>query len=155
MIEEVREGAFQVGGKNPVTLKASAEVFCCRTCLTMLADWRMEEARTRAFSEYLKTKIFADEIPEPYRTAHAYASRHRLQLEHSNIVACFYCLARSTYSDITRWIDNGETAMCPKCGIDSVLPVNEKIDDVFLKGMQHYWFECPLKDRLPSSSMVH
>jgi NTP pyrophosphatase (non-canonical NTP hydrolase) len=40
--------------------------------------------------------------------------------------------------EIFEWIDNGVTALCPKCGIDAVLPYN--LGDTVLKQMHDYWF---------------
>lgn len=57
---------------------------------------------------------------------------------------CFYCLNLLKVEEITEWVnesDNTETAVCPKCGIDSILsekyPIFEKI---FMEEMQNYWF---------------
>ncbi len=60
---------------------------------------------------------------------------------------CFYCLEIYSPVEITRWIDErdgvGTCALCPRCGIDSVIgsasgyPITEE----FLKKMHHYWFE--------------
>ena len=33
----------------------------------------------------------------------------------------FYCLAIYVPSEITEWVDEDQTAMCAKCGIDSVI----------------------------------
>lgn len=41
---------------------------------------------------------------------------------------CFYCLAIFPGVEITQWIDEGTTAICPKCGIDSVLSEYERYD---------------------------
>jgi hypothetical protein len=58
-------------------------------------------------------------------------------------------LFRSTFppSDIREWIDGGETAICPNCGIDAVLgsksgcPVG---DGKFLRSMHDFWFKPAL-----------
>jgi hypothetical protein len=47
-------------------------------------------------------------------------------------------------SEIAEWIDDGQTALCPRCGIDSVLPVIDgKPDVVLLWAMHRYWFYIP------------
>ncbi len=51
---------------------------------------------------------------------------------------CFYCLGVYNSLDIKRWVDNGRTALCPKCGIDAVLAYEK--DEVFLKQMHDRWF---------------
>ncbi len=41
---------------------------------------------------------------------------------------CFYCLSTFPGAEIREWIDEGTTALCPKCGIDSVLSECERYD---------------------------
>ena len=35
---------------------------------------------------------------------------------------CFCCLQTFTASDVIDWIDDGDTPLCPYCGIAAVLP---------------------------------
>lgn len=80
------------------------------------------------------------------KQAHNSTSCHKQEVMESDLCGCFYCLETYAPSEIEEWImenDNrGETTICPKCGIDSVLssklPVN---DQEFLKEMHHVWFE--------------
>ena len=37
-------------------------------------------------------------------------------------VGCFSCIRFFHKAAITEWLDKGETAECPHCGVDSVLP---------------------------------
>lgn len=53
--------------------------------------------------------------------AHRQSSKHRAQIEKSDQCGCFYCLKTFSPSDIREWWDDGQTAVCPDCGIDSVL----------------------------------
>jgi len=74
--------------------------------------------------------------------AHRASIHHRKQLETSSVCGCFYCGAIFSPQEITEWIDNDDTALCPYCGIDSVLgdssgfPVTKE----FLGEMRKYWF---------------
>lgn len=34
---------------------------------------------------------------------------------------CYHCVKRFKFNEITKFYDKGETAACPKCGIDSVV----------------------------------
>ena len=34
---------------------------------------------------------------------------------------CFHCLHAFSAEQISHWVDNGETALCPNCGVDAVL----------------------------------
>lgn len=81
-----------------------------------------------------------------YKSIHKKASYHKKLLEISKRCACFYCLEYFVVSDIREWIDNDDTALCPVCGIDAVLPY--KCDDFtitkkLLKEMNVFWFGCP------------
>jgi hypothetical protein len=35
---------------------------------------------------------------------------------------CFHCQSIFASDEVREWVDNGQTALCPRCGIDSVLP---------------------------------
>ena len=57
---------------------------------------------------------------------------------------CFCCGKIFDPSEIEEWVPDrgGETAICPYCGIDSVLPDNAgyPITEEFLVRMHRYWF---------------
>lgn len=53
---------------------------------------------------------------------------------------CFCCFKQFLFSDIVNWWDKGMTAVCPRCGVDSVLPAIPGITDEVLWAMEHYWF---------------
>lgn len=139
-LQEVeRDDEFQLGHKNPVTLKATGPVLTCHACGYAMSDWRMERARNLAVSAYFHGKEQPN-IPEPYLTTHAFSSLHQKQLEHAGKAGCFYCLEIYPVAEIEEWIDGEQTALCPKCGIDAVLPVTEEVTPEFLKAMQQEWF---------------
>jgi len=85
--------------------------------------------------------------------AHRYSSNHRESILASDICGCFYCLSIFSSSEMEDWVDapegetdineTGQTALCPHCGIDSVLgsasgyPINRE----FLQKMSEYWFQ--------------
>ncbi|MCZ8537225.1 cytoplasmic protein [Paenisporosarcina quisquiliarum] len=67
---------------------------------------------------------------------------HRNELEDSQLCGCFYCLQTFPPSKIEEWVDNEQTALCPECGIDSVIgdKSNYPITKEFLQGMNKIWF---------------
>lgn len=132
------------GSKKPVMIKVSGPVFICPDCGCEVHDWRMERAKSLALSAWMKENhVSGLNPPEDLRIGHAACSHHKKQLEYSGACGCFYCLSVFTVGDIEDWIDNGETARCPKCGIDSVIPLTEvPSTDAFLKRMQEYWFDA-------------
>jgi len=87
-------------------------------------------------------------IVEPdYIKAHKHSTDHRKEILECEQCGCFYCLAVFGPGEIKKWIDEveevGQTALCPVCGIDSVIgsksgyPVMRE----FLEMMRRYWFD--------------
>lgn len=78
--------------------------------------------------------------------AHTRSSFHRQEVLSSKVCGCFYCLAVFEPDAIAGWIDDensiGQTALCPKCGIDSVIGSGSgfPITKEFLGKMHSYWF---------------
>jgi hypothetical protein len=60
-------------------------------------------------------------------------------------VGCFYCCEIYSPGEIDVWVDPddpelGTTAVCPRCGIDAVIPVRPGINAEFLAAMHRHWF---------------
>lgn len=86
--------------------------------------------------------------------AHRHSSKHRDEIEASSLCGCFYCLSIFAASEITEWVDwpadvpedlelsLGITALCPKCGIDSVIGDKSgfPVTTDFLAAMERHWF---------------
>jgi wobble nucleotide-excising tRNase len=86
-------------------------------------------------------------FPQDIRDAHKHSSGHRVEVQSSATCGCFSCCRRFEPSSINEWVDQdekgtGQTALCPFCGIDSVIgdksgfPITNK----FLAEMNRYWF---------------
>ena len=83
----------------------------------------------------------------PFVAAHKHSSNHRQEIQESEFCGCFYCENTFPPSSIKEWIDEdhggtGQTALCPKCGIDSVIGDKSgyTITKDFLVGMNRLWF---------------
>lgn len=84
--------------------------------------------------------------PDNYRTAaqraHLHSFNHKRYLKRDKVCGCFYCLKIFSPNKIEDWIDRYGTALCPFCGIDSVIgqssgyPITKK----FLEKMHMAWF---------------
>ncbi|PQV65522.1 hypothetical protein B1R32_101264 [Abditibacterium utsteinense] len=79
--------------------------------------------------------------------AHKHSSLHRAEILGSEICGCFYCRKIFAPDKIVEWIDEskdgvGQTAMCPCCGIDSVIGSASgfPIASEFLSQMRWHWF---------------
>ena len=73
------------------------------------------------------------------KIAHKYSSNHKASLLKDTKCGCFFCL--KIFSPT--WIDDVEgTAICPYCGIDSIIGESSgyPITTEFLSEMNKYWF---------------
>ncbi len=86
---------------------------------------------------------------DTYR-AYGFSSRHKPSLLQSDRAGCFHCCAIFDPAEIGEWIEEpsykdrpaGETAICPRCGIDAVLAgADVQLTPGFLKQMNEKWFE--------------
>jgi hypothetical protein len=88
----------------------------------------------------------ADTPSDDVQRAHARSSRHRAEILESEICGCFYCCAVFPPERIEEWVDpagsEGQTALCPDCGIDSVIgdASGFPITRAFLEKMNRHWF---------------
>lgn len=66
-------------------------------------------------------------------------------IQESRVCGCFYCLAIFQPQEITDWFDDGKTAVCPKCSVDSVIGSASgfEITSEFLKQMREKYFATP------------
>jgi hypothetical protein len=87
------------------------------------------------------------ELADNVQLAHRHSIDHRAEILASGSCGCFYCCAIFPPARIRAWTDaigsgEGQTALCPECGIDSVIgdcsgiPVTGE----FLTEMHAYWF---------------
>lgn len=79
--------------------------------------------------------------------AHKRCNRNKPVLEQGEDASCFYCCTTFKVAGIKEWIRSEQTALCPRCGIDSVLP--GLLEQSFLQEMQDYWFGKSHPMRVP------
>lgn len=82
-------------------------------------------------------------MKQGYIEAHKYSSNHQASLVKDKVCGCFYCMKIFDPKDIKVWIqDISGTAVCPYCGIDSIIGESSgyPITVEFLEMMYEYWF---------------
>jgi hypothetical protein len=74
--------------------------------------------------------------------AHVHCSINRVELEQSETCGCFYCITIFPPNEIVELIDDGQTAICPYCPVDSVIGSASgfPITKDFLERMHAHWF---------------
>ncbi len=76
------------------------------------------------------------------KNAHICSSYNKEQLSNSKLCGCFYCLKIFDPNLIVDWCDDNQTAICPYCGIDSIIYDSKTyhVSKKFLEQMKKYWF---------------
>lgn len=121
----------------------------------LFGQWLLITKPKGLFKSVLVTPANADEFIETvmrYRLAltlpdHIMAHSHCIQ-NYDEILAsgqcgCFYCAAVFPSSAVANWVKDkeGQTAICPKCGMDAVLGDRSgyRITEELLRRMHQYW----------------
>ena len=99
-------------------------------------------------------------ISDKQNALHALCTKHRAALLLSDRCGCFHCLQMFDPKEVDDWVDNGTTARCPKCGMDSVIYSTPEytVTGELLAEMRVVWFgdyptqtdpyESPMRDKL-------
>lgn len=58
---------------------------------------------------------------ETFQRAIRSAFKNKETLHRASVCACYYCRKEVAFTCIKDWTDNGLTALCPHCGVDSVI----------------------------------
>ncbi len=84
-----------------------------------------------------------------YIAAHKHSFKNRDEVMRSDLCGCFYCLSTFRPDEIVNWTDDGQTAICPRCPVDSVIGSASgcPLEKEFLKKMNDHWFGESLKPR--------
>ena len=94
--------------------------------------------------------ITVGQISDPfaaiYYPAHKHARNNREEIQGSTRCGCFFCRASFAPPTVYEFADNGQTALCPYCGIDSVIGDKSGylLSDDFLMAMFKRWFGIPI-----------
>lgn len=122
-----------------------AHISLRRATIVMEERIHVKTSYSYHLTEKEKRRFFAINPNNPdYVEAHTFSIHHREMLEKDNKCGCFNCLNIFHPSEIKEWLvgDIGHTALCPYCGIDSVIGESSgyPITKEFLKKMQDKWF---------------
>lgn len=66
------------------------------------------------FDSYVLTK-------QALESVHAHSFENREEISRSGLCYCMFCKRVSFSVLIHEWADEGKTALCPNCGVDSVI----------------------------------
>ena len=71
-----------------------------------------------------------------------YATTNKEELKRSQMAGCYYCCRVFRASEVVDFLAEENTAVCPKCGIDSVLPdtAGYPLTTEVLQELHRHWF---------------
>ena len=49
---------------------------------------------------------------------------HKKEINLKGYAGCFSCISWFSKDKIKEWVDDGDTALCPKCRLDNVMPID-------------------------------
>jgi len=75
-------------------------------------------------------------------TAIKLSMRNKKSLLINDKAGCYHCLEIFNVNEIKSYTDQGETALCPKCNADSVIPGSSvELSKQKLEEIKKYWFD--------------
>lgn len=77
-------------------------------------------------------------VPRSVATMPAQSTCNRGALRQFRVAGCFYCCHVSLAAAVFEWVHDGQTALCPRCGVDALLP-GQTDPAVLAAGLEH-WF---------------
>ena len=85
---------------------------------------------------------YSYEKESQFKKLHAYSSYNKDLIKTADKCYCFYCKSIIAKDDIKNYADNGQTALCPKCEIDAIIPdsIEDTVDQQIISEMNEYWF---------------
>lgn len=78
---------------------------------------QLQELIVSIANEYEGGGMSLDELV----AAHRHSYRNRVEIEQSTRCGCFSCSRVFDATEVEDYIDDGETALCPYCDVDSVV----------------------------------
>lgn len=71
------------------------------------------------------------------------SANNKKAVKKSNKCGCYYCCTIFSAKDVTLFVDDEESATCPECGIDAVIPDADvpELNSKMLEEMNKRWFD--------------
>lgn len=75
------------------------------------------------------------------KTAPMYAFKNREAVERSQVCGCYNCLETVQVNEIEFWTDDDETALCPRCTLDTLIADHFEVplDKESLQVLRNHW----------------
>ena len=118
-------------------------LFCILAALMFVIGAVIDDQRNRTGKSVFRRKErYSDEDRHMLEDLHSYSANNKDLISNSRICHCFHCKRQFEPSEIVRYLEGEDTALCPYCGIDSVIPdsTEYELTSDTLDKMNKYWF---------------
>jgi len=88
---------------------------------------------------------------------HPYSQNNAEYCRLSSNCGCFHCLSEFSPENISEYWDSGQTATCPHCHLDTVLPGYDGIviTKQLLKNLQRYAWDGQINNINPTEAVTY
>jgi hypothetical protein len=88
-------------------------------------------------------KIKLKMVNSKLEALHKKCINNKSNIDDETVCGCFYCETIFQGDQVSNYIDEGQTALCPNCNIDSVIASDKKdtVSQPLLKAMKSKYFD--------------
>ncbi len=133
---------FLSSERTPADLGRLAVIYAVLTPAAVVRVVRKHKGKYTL--KYKKTYSYEKEAQ--LKRLHTYSTHNRALIESADRCYCFNCKRILDSREITAYTDadgdEGQTAVCPMCGVDAIIPdsIEEPLDETLIDEMNAYWF---------------
>lgn len=93
-------------------------------------------------NKFRHNQTYSHEKESQLNILQAYSSHNKKYIDTADSCYCFHCKSSFKATDIVSYTDNGQTALCPKCHVDTIIPdsINHEVNESIIEEMNKYWF---------------
>ena len=84
-------------------------------------------------------EILRDALVLDPKTASLLSLHNRSEIKEGEPCACYFCLRIMDGAEIEEWADDGDTALCPYCTIDAIVPRETDVDNLKIAHFKSFY----------------
>jgi hypothetical protein len=92
---------------------------------------------TRALNE--AGELFTDALTLSKKEASLLSLHNRSEIKEGVPCVCYFCMQVIDGGDIEEWADDGDTAVCPRCNVDAIVPNETDVQYLLLAHMESFY----------------
>jgi len=111
------------------------------TGIKQLITYRCSKHKDTNYEAAVKIKLKM--VTVKLEALHKKCTNNKSDIDDETLCGCFYCETIFLGNKISNYVDEGQTALCPICNVDSVIASDKKktVNQSLLKAMNSKYFE--------------